>query len=122
MLGAAGARLWRSCAVSKGNAGGPPNGALISATERNTSGRTSAHQAATGEPKSCPTTAATDRYPSADTSPSASRTAFSKSKRAQVVRAVVVGAPAGRAAIAAQIRRHDVEPGAASDGITCRHE
>ena len=48
-------------AVSKGSGGGPANGALISATERNTSGRSSAHQAATGEPKSWPTTAATER-------------------------------------------------------------
>jgi len=48
-------------AVSKGSAGGPVNGALISATERKTSGRNSAHHAATGEPKSCPTTAATER-------------------------------------------------------------
>jgi hypothetical protein len=39
-------------AVSKGSAGVPVNGVLISATERNTSGRTSAHHAAAGEPKS----------------------------------------------------------------------
>ena len=57
--GAVGER--RRAQVSNGRAGGPPNGALISATERNTSGRTSAHHAATGEPKSCPTTAATER-------------------------------------------------------------
>ena len=56
-LGAAGG----ASAVSNGIAGGPSNGALISTTERNTSGRTSAHQAATGEPKSCPTTPATER-------------------------------------------------------------
>ena len=55
-------------AVLNGSAGAPPNGALISTTERNTSGRVSAHQAATGEPKSCPTTAATERYPNAATS------------------------------------------------------
>ena len=48
-------------AVSNGNAGAPANGALISTTERNTSGRISAHQAATGEPKSWPITAATER-------------------------------------------------------------
>jgi hypothetical protein len=48
-------------AVSKGSGGGPPNGALISTTDWNTSGRINAQQAATGEPKSCPTTAATDR-------------------------------------------------------------
>ena len=47
--------------VSKGNSGGPANGALINATERNTSGRTTAHHAATEAPKSCPTTAATER-------------------------------------------------------------
>jgi hypothetical protein len=39
-------------AVSKGNAGGPAKGALIIATQRNTSGRTSAHHAATEAPKS----------------------------------------------------------------------
>jgi hypothetical protein len=47
--------------VANGNAGGPSNGALISASERNTSGRVSAHQAATEAPKSCPTTAAVSR-------------------------------------------------------------
>ena len=47
--------------VSNGSGGGPPNGALIKTTERNTSGRTSAHHAATGEPKSWPITAATLR-------------------------------------------------------------
>ena len=41
--------------------GGPGNGALIIATAGNTSGRSSAHQAATGEPKSWPITAATER-------------------------------------------------------------
>src|SRR5216683_279628 len=49
--------------VSNGNSGGPAKGALINATERNTSGRTTAHQAATEAPKSCPTTAATERLP-----------------------------------------------------------
>ena len=39
-------------AVLNGSDGGPPNGALIIATARNTSGRISAHQAATGLPKS----------------------------------------------------------------------
>ena len=48
-------------AVSKGMAGGPANGALISTTERNTSGRSSANQAATGEPKSWPIMAAMER-------------------------------------------------------------
>ena len=36
-------------------------GALINTTERNTSGRTSAHHAATDAPKSCPATKATLR-------------------------------------------------------------
>ena len=48
-------------AVLNGSGGGPANGALISATERNTSGRISAHHAATEQPKSCPTTASTLR-------------------------------------------------------------
>ena len=51
--------------------------ALIKATEVNTSGRTTAHQAATGEPKSCPITG-TERYPKAETSPIASRTTFNR--------------------------------------------
>jgi hypothetical protein len=50
---------WRS--VSNGRSGGPPKGALINATDRNTSGRTIAHQAAMEAPKSCPTTDATER-------------------------------------------------------------
>ena len=48
-------------AVLNGSDGGPPNGALIMTTERNTSGRISAHHAATDEPKSCPITASTLR-------------------------------------------------------------
>src|SRR5579871_6684184 len=59
MSGAA-AAVWLAgwSAVAKGSVGGPANGALINATEPNTSGRTSAHQAATEAPKSWPTTAA----------------------------------------------------------------
>ena len=49
------------------NDGGPTNGALINTTERNTSGRIKAQSAATGEPKSWPTTAATLPYPRAST-------------------------------------------------------
>ena len=48
-------------AVLNGSAGVPPNGALIITTERNTSGRISAHHAATELPKSCPITASTER-------------------------------------------------------------
>ena len=54
-------RVARASDVLKGSGGGPANGALINTTDRNTSGRTSAHQAATGLPKSCPTTASTLR-------------------------------------------------------------
>ena len=36
----------------KGGSGGPANGPLMSASERNTSGRISAQAAATGAPKS----------------------------------------------------------------------
>ena len=61
MDGIFGGGLAGSSAVPNGSDGGPANGALIMTTERNTSGRTSAHQAATGEPKSCPTTASTLR-------------------------------------------------------------
>ncbi len=62
MLGLAGGATGAgSLAVLKGSAGGPAKGALMSATERNTSGRISEHQAATGDPKSCPTTVVTDR-------------------------------------------------------------
>jgi hypothetical protein len=62
--------------VSNGSAGGPAKGALISTIDLNTSGRNSVHQAATNDPKSCPTTACTERRPSAATSPTASRTRF----------------------------------------------
>jgi 3-hydroxy-D-aspartate aldolase len=55
----------------------PPNGALIITTVRNTSGRVSAHQPATGEPKSWPTTPASERWPSAAVSASMSRTRLS---------------------------------------------
>ena len=47
--------------VPKGIAGGPANGAVIINTERNTSGRKSAHQPVTAEPASRPTTADTER-------------------------------------------------------------
>ena len=50
-----------SSAVLNGSGGGPPNGTLINATERNTSGLNTPQYAATGEPQSCPTTAATER-------------------------------------------------------------
>ena len=55
----------------------------IKATERNTSGRVTAHQAAMGEPKSCPTTAAKDRWPNANTKPSASRTTLRRRNEAR---------------------------------------
>jgi len=48
-------------AVLTCGAGGAAKGLLIITTEWNTSGRTSEHQAAMGDPQSCPTTAATDR-------------------------------------------------------------
>src|SRR6476660_5734107 len=63
-------------AVLNGIAGVPANGALISTTERKMSGRTTEHHAATGDPKSWPTTAATDRYQNADTSATMSVTSF----------------------------------------------
>ena len=44
--------FWAVSAVSKGSDGVPPKGALIRATDRNTSGRVTAHQAAMGDPKS----------------------------------------------------------------------
>ena len=55
-------------AVVSGSAGGPANGALINTTERKTSGRITAHHAATGDPKSWPTTAAIERAPNEETS------------------------------------------------------
>ena len=61
MNGVIGCGLAGSCTVLNGSDGGPPNGALIMTTDRNTSGRISAHQAATDEPKSCPITASTLR-------------------------------------------------------------
>ena len=65
-----------------GRGGGPPNGAMI-ASERNTSGRVSAHHEATEAPKSCPTTAAAEEYPSAAVSPSVSRAKFSMRNEAR---------------------------------------
>jgi len=50
-----------SWSVLNGSTDGPANGALIIATERNTSGRISEAHAATEEPASWPTTAFTDR-------------------------------------------------------------
>ena len=41
-------------AVSNGRVAVPPNGALIRTTERNTSGRATAHHDATSDPKSWP--------------------------------------------------------------------
>jgi hypothetical protein len=60
MVGLAGSSGSRR-SVSNGSSGGPAKGALISATDRNTSGRTRAHQAAIEAPKSCPTTDETER-------------------------------------------------------------
>src|SRR5262249_35643391 len=67
-------------AVSNGRPGGPANGDVIKTRARNTSGRMSALQAATGAPASRPITAATWRCPSATTSASASRTMLSMRK------------------------------------------
>ena len=64
-------------AVLNGRRAVPPKGALIITTERKTSGRVRAHQAATGDPKSWPTTHARSRCPSAAVSASRSRTRFS---------------------------------------------
>ena len=61
MNGVFAAGLAGSFTVLNGSDGGPANGALIMTTERNTSGRISAHHAATDEPKSCPITASTLR-------------------------------------------------------------
>ena len=52
-------------AVLKGSDGAPSNGELMIVTERKMSGRMSAAQDATGAPASCPTTIATERWPSA---------------------------------------------------------
>ena len=69
-------------AVLSGKGGGPANGA-IKTSERNTSGRASAHQAATEAPKSWPTTAAAEAWPSAATSPSMSRARLSMRNEAR---------------------------------------
>jgi adenylate cyclase len=92
----------------------------ISASERNTSDRTSAHHAAIPAPKSLPTTAWIERCPNAATRRSASRTAFERAPRPQI--GIEIGALAGGAAIAALVgcdrvkpglgqRRHDLAPG-----------
>jgi hypothetical protein len=59
MVGPVFAGAGGASAVANGIAGGPGNGALIKVTVRKMSGRTSAHQPETGEPKSCPTIPAT---------------------------------------------------------------
>ena len=109
-------------AVSNGSAGGPANGALISATERNTSGRTSAHQAATGEPKSCPTTAATRAVAERRHEPQRVAHQVEQAERAEV--AVVVAVPAGGAPVAALVGRDHVDSrprrAAASPSASCR--
>ena len=64
-------------AVLNGNGAAPPNGALIITTDLKTSGRVNAHQPATGDPKSCPTTIVTLRWPSALISAIMSRTRLS---------------------------------------------
>ena len=55
------AKTERGASWRKPNWPATPKGELISATDRNMSGRMSAHHAATGEPASCPTTIATWR-------------------------------------------------------------
>ncbi|MEZ5292387.1 MAG: hypothetical protein R2745_15000 [Vicinamibacterales bacterium] len=62
--------------MSKGRRGAPAKGALIITTAGKTSGRAKAHHAATGEPKSWPTTPASLRWPSAETNARRSRTRF----------------------------------------------
>src|SRR5262245_48676847 len=62
--------------VLKGSDGGPAKGALIRTVDRKMSGLTTEHQAATGDPKSCPTIAPTARYPNAVTSATISVTSF----------------------------------------------
>ncbi len=108
MSGSGAASAGGASAVSNGNGGGPANGALISATERKTSGRTSAHQAATEAPKSWPTTAATERWPNAEHQCQRIPDRIQYAERMQV--AVVIRAPAGRAAIAALVGGNDVKP------------
>ena len=58
---AGGSESGPSSAVSNGNVGVPPNGALIRATARKTSGRATADHAAMGDPKSWPITASAVR-------------------------------------------------------------
>ena len=50
----AGSESAAASAVSNGNLAVPPNGALMSTTERKTSGRATAHHDATSDPKSWP--------------------------------------------------------------------
>ena len=105
---------WRAApaalpSVAKGRSGGPANGALINASERNTSGRTSAHQAATDGAE----IVADHRrdLAVAERRDQAQRVAHrvEHAERGEIV--VVIGAPAGGAAVAALIGRDDVKPG-----------
>ena len=106
---AAAAGVAGAFAVLNGSRAVPANGALIITTRWNTSGRVSAHHAATGDPKSWPTTPASVRWPSAEVSASRSRTRLKRRERRQVVVEVHVGAAA--AAVAALVGRHHVEAG-----------
>ncbi len=77
MSGAGAAGDGGTLAVLNGSRAVPPNGALIITTDRKMSGLVSAHHAATGEPKSWPTTPTSERWPSAEVSAIMSRTRFS---------------------------------------------
>ncbi len=110
-------------AVSNGNAGGPANGALISATERNTSGRT---QRAPGRHRRAEIVARPppppSGSPSADEQPSRIAHEVEHAERAEV--AVVVARPSpwsGRSR-AGRGRSHDSRPrrAAASPCASCR--
>ena len=119
---AAGGLAAGSLAVLNGSGAAPPNGALIITTDRNTSGRVSAHQPATGDPKSCPTTSATLRWPSALMSAIMSRTRLSVENGVEIIVELHVGAAA--AAVAALIGRDHViaglAPAAASRAASCK--
>ncbi len=102
----AGGRCGALPSVAKGRAGGPSNGALISARLRNISGRTSAHHAATDAPKSCPITASACLVPQRRDQSRRIPHRVQQAERRQIV--IEIGAPPGRPPIPALIRRHDI--------------
>ena len=115
MLGPAGGVgcLW---SVSNCSSGGPAKGALMSTREPNTSGRTSAHHAATAAPKSCPTTCCRAAIAEGERKSQCVAHCVQETKGSKV--RIIISAPTCRAAVAAQVRGDNIK----ARGGQGRHE